>query len=1069
MRLEQLEIDAFGHFSNTALGPFDGRMLVIHGPNEAGKTTLLAFIRGMLYGFPPDDHADQLPTWMGGAPGGKIALRDDDLERCYLIERHGDVCEGQAQLTLPDGTMADDEALRRLLGELPGELYRRVFTLTIDELQRLAELAPDGLNDGLFDAALGLDQLRARERAARKRTHAIFAPPHGDGELRRLLVELDESERASAANRADYEEYSQLLEELATRMMRLAELGEELDAARRNQVALALVRNAWNDWIAFQAAERRLAKLAPVTALPEETSARLDQLEDELHAAERDVTLRHGTLEELAQRSAAITVPDAALLDCATHIEGLRAARPRIESWLRELPQRRADLDKLTSEVEEMLAELGPEWGTERLAAFDPEHGQREELHRQRRRLAELHADLRVQQANESSAEQVWREAERTHAILTSQIDELSSNTPEESVLATRLPLVRRARERWMRLELARRNLADEQRRLTTLEELEEAGDAQPTAPATTGTARRPWIPLTLVATGLVLAALGWLLGDSALALGLAAAGILAIMALVSWFVTPTSQPETEEAHPFSGAASTQRQRLQRAQNDVEEALTAYGELALALDVAPDESGADLERIERNLDGARGRLRAMEQLRAQLREAELAAGSGRQRLHDIRARRETLAEELGAAEAEWRAWLHTADLPEDMTPDSCATLLRRIEHIHEQFRAIESNRTGLRELVLEARRYQALLTTALASVGEPAPGLSVQAMASMADQIIARYDQAHATQSTQQRLSEQAEAERLLLHEREREAQVLRAELAALLVAMDADSPTTARKLAREGSELRELRANRDAALERLQRLSGPGAAWTALRKRLKDARYDALSAEGEALDARIVELEAERGELLGRRGELDERLRQIERRALQDDLPQRRALLRAQLRDRVDEWLVTSTAATALAEARRRFAIERQPAIVARARVHFSTLTAGAYETLADVRGPDDWIEVVDAHGRRKRVHELSRGTREQLFMAFRLALIEDFAARLGRLPVLLDDVLVNFDPARADAAIRCLAALSQRCQVVFFTCHPATVERFAAAEAPVQIIDLDTDKAALLPVPIG
>lgn len=45
MKIRELYIDGFGHFHDQHIGPFLSPVVVLHGPNEAGKTTLLAFIR----------------------------------------------------------------------------------------------------------------------------------------------------------------------------------------------------------------------------------------------------------------------------------------------------------------------------------------------------------------------------------------------------------------------------------------------------------------------------------------------------------------------------------------------------------------------------------------------------------------------------------------------------------------------------------------------------------------------------------------------------------------------------------------------------------------------------------------------------------------------------------------------------------------------------------------------------------------------------------------------------------------------------------------------------------------
>ena len=50
MRIRQIHIDGFGRFSGVEYGPLEGPVTVFHGPNEAGKSTLLEFVRRVLYG-----------------------------------------------------------------------------------------------------------------------------------------------------------------------------------------------------------------------------------------------------------------------------------------------------------------------------------------------------------------------------------------------------------------------------------------------------------------------------------------------------------------------------------------------------------------------------------------------------------------------------------------------------------------------------------------------------------------------------------------------------------------------------------------------------------------------------------------------------------------------------------------------------------------------------------------------------------------------------------------------------------------------------------------------------------
>ena len=137
-------------------------------------------------------------------------------------------------------------------------------------------------------------------------------------------------------------------------------------------------------------------------------------------------------------------------------------------------------------------------------------------------------------------------------------------------------------------------------------------------------------------------------------------------------------------------------------------------------------------------------------------------------------------------------------------------------------------------------------------------------------------------------------------------------------------------------------------------------------------------------------------------------------------------------------------------------FTRTRQPAVLEEASLAFARVTAGAYERiLQDEEGES--LVIVDRSTQRKRPEELSRGAAEQLYLCLRLALAGEFARRTASLPLIMDDVLVNFDPERARAMACELAHFSRRHQVLIFTCHPETAHLFAEAAPETKIIRME------------
>ena len=105
-----------------------------------------------------------------------------------------------------------------------------------------------------------------------------------------------------------------------------------------------------------------------------------------------------------------------------------------------------------------------------------------------------------------------------------------------------------------------------------------------------------------------------------------------------------------------------------------------------------------------------------------------------------------------------------------------------------------------------------------------------------------------------------------------------------------------------------------------------------------------------------------------------------------------------------------------------------------------FRSITHGRYQTIVAPHG-EERIQVIGKNGSRYDLDMLSRGTAEQLYLSLRFGYIQEFSRRASPLPVVMDDILVNFDPHRARAAAGTMLALAEMNQILFFTCHPETV----------------------------
>ncbi len=222
---------------------------------------------------------------------------------------------------------------------------------------------------------------------------------------------------------------------------------------------------------------------------------------------------------------------------------------------------------------------------------------------------------------------------------------------------------------------------------------------------------------------------------------------------------------------------------------------------------------------------------------------------------------------------------------------------------------------------------------------------------------------------------------------------------------------------------------------------------------------------DGKSLAELTTEAEgADLDTLPGRIADLDDRLRTIgtETTATADRLAELRHTLAAmqqghdaagaaqEMEDalaEIDEiagrYVRTRLAHTLLRAGIDRFRRQQQAPLLSRAGALFARLTESRYQALG-VEEDDGKLAIVAERPDRSTcpADRLSEGTRDQLYLALRLAAIESYAATAEPLPFVADDLLVNFDDRRARAALRVLGEMGAQTQVILFTHHAHIVE---------------------------
>jgi uncharacterized protein YhaN len=177
MQIREIHINGFGIFSNKQVTGLTSGLNVIYGENEAGKTTLIEFIRKMFFGLPRKTKETNLyPPVNGGQHGGKLKCQSAAGETLFISRN----LSGKDDITLsiPGRELGGASDLESLLDHASINIFQNIFAFTLDELQNLDSLQAEEIRNRIYGAELGLGtvSLKQVEDSVNKRAKDIFLP-----------------------------------------------------------------------------------------------------------------------------------------------------------------------------------------------------------------------------------------------------------------------------------------------------------------------------------------------------------------------------------------------------------------------------------------------------------------------------------------------------------------------------------------------------------------------------------------------------------------------------------------------------------------------------------------------------------------------------------------------------------------------------------------------------------------------------------------------------------------------------------------------------------------------------
>jgi len=1136
MKITSLEIERFGLWSGLTLPELSEGINVFYGANEAGKSTLLEFIRAILYGFGQDRHQyirtpgktqHSHNAKFSGAKfsghefhaehasyvvsGGMLQMetRNGDqynLRRMYLPERTGS--EDQIDIQTPDGTKQGTQLLRSLVSGIDEQTFNNVFAIGLDELQRLASLNDTEAAEMLFRLSVGMDRISIvdtiKELSARRNKILNIAETEGKPSLlTQLLVQREKIIGELSDSKLLIRQYVQLRNEQRIVDRTVANLEEDHAKLQREKRLYEIAKNAEPIWIRRDHVRDEINAMGAVVAVGDSVIQELNDVEDEL--TERRAAYESVKDEFLKAKKAITSLPVS---------EKVCKLAPRIEILLEEEPR----IVELNHEIDALEAEIN-----------DFNKRITEEESQIRRGRYPLPPDVGSRPANRTGGNEVERpdqlaDTSGHSATLRSRLsyNESSANTIQASVLeeyktyakSVNTSRKRLAKAQGMHAELQRRSrdLNDRLKVELAKREVGNLSEAADRAADTVNQLRRRQSigqkmnemmqhhkELRRINAFLMQnqALPGWMLGLMLFAglAGVACIGLGFVPATVG--IVASLSPVLIIVGclmigvPIFAKKQAEKSNAKKLDNNQQQLAMLSGQIdrakqeAAAIDARFPFAGT--ATLDARLLEAQQELSALEKLMP----VETQRQEVSQRLKQADVRLQQSKEENTTATKRWDDWLRRVGLPSDWTPARIRDFLEKSDVVGDLRKELDKRVDTINQRIKDIKVITNRIDNLVADIDLP-----VSDGASYVDilgEIRKKLDENNIAVTKREKLVRGIKEFRKMRRKVVADLQKAKQQETDLLRQFGVKTPEELRALHQRHQKHRRLLVQEQGIQRELEAAIGnfcseatigtllePRITRKVLEQKLEAERQvaegDGVEFEDEMLSAeltklaplpeidvllkevikRIETLSAKLSEELQNRGKLTEQLQRVAEDQTTTQKQRELAIINEKIRQAQSEWQVYAVCARMLDEIRSTYERDRQPRTLAEASELLKQLTDERYHRIWTPLG-EETLLVDDRDGHTFDVSWLSRGAREQLFIALRLALASEFARHGSVLPLILDDVLVNFDSRRAWSAIQVLqdvAVAGSGRQIFLFTCHEHVCRMFQKMDIPVRIL---------------
>jgi len=1055
MRFEEVYIDGFGKFHDYPIRDLAPGLTVFIGPNEAGKSTILSFIKRILFGFPDGrQRQNPYPPLAGGSHGGRLVVTTSDDKR-YVIERYLR-SSNAVQVTLPDGSTGGMEALSYMLGPINKNIFENVFAFGLSELQDFETLNNDEIKGRLYSAGTGTGSISVAEVVSKLDAEAsnLYKPSRSDKpEVNTLFKKINEvnSRLKEIENEMQaFDDFHRDLEgverEVAVVRQRRHQLGADLNHAKD-------LITAWPDWRKIHDVKERLQEVPAIESFPENGVVLLERKLEKLDELESASTAKMEKLEKMRIRESLVAV-DERLIDAESEICGLQGGQEKYATARDELPGLKGELKAAEEGLKELLREIGPDWDEEKLSSFDVSIPAKEIVRQKSDEIEDIKEKIRSAESDIVNVERNIKALEAEKVSLDKRVEALGYQWIDEGKLDQQRKALQSLRAKCPILrekEIELRNLRERGELFILFR------PRQKEAPM-----KMPlWPAVLFIAIGIVLLIVA--LPTNSMILGIVGFAGFILSSIVYVVVSRTLlsskgdglEGEASEMLGKQSEESEDRKKalefeLQKTRNEI----LTHAQICGFEDIPDSRQIEDKDSELRAADTSRLQL---DELNNQGKELALKFKQHDGELEILDDKLQALKQRNDRAIRAWKDWLIEKGLEPELSPDGVIDIFATVKTCIEKKKAAETLVGRISQVRSYLQEYEAKISTVMESCGRQSTDIDIDVIVELSK--LGEDVELNISNNRElEQLASDGKGLALEIKNLDEKIERLRGEISELFAMGFAESELEFRENARHWEEHARLSNEVLSSEQSIRRVGGDGEQYEAFTEELQGASRESLIEKESQLEESFNEADANYAELLKKQGSIAKDIENIERREEGSLLKIDKMVKLRKLDMLADEWSTRILATTIVRKALERYEKEKQPLVIKEAQSFFSHITQGRYSR---IYAPLDEskIYVEDSDGRRKDIQELSRGTAEQLYLSLRFGFIREFSKRADGLPVVFDDIFVNFDPDRFIAAFDAVKELTKTNQVFYFTCH-SNLSPLLGTIPDARIIDLNEER---------